>query len=451
MTLPAGHVQAPGPPGLPRIGNVRAFLRDKLGFLSRCASEYGPVVKLEIGARTYLLSGPDDIKHVLVTNADNYEKTAKLTRGRGRRFFGSGLVTLAGPAHLRQRRMMQPLFHHAAIKSFADTIVDGAEEMLARWKHDDVLDVNREMLALTQRVLVRMLLGDSAPLSDMERFAAAISVRRRYQEYLLGTVLPFAGLMPGSVGRDYQRAHHEIDTIVRGAIARTRAADARSGDLISMLVHAKYGDGAGMSDEQIVDEARTLTLAGYETMAEALTWTWYLLAKAPAVESILVGELGTLGGSDHPLDSADLRRLPYTRMVLAESMRLYPPTWLFVRFARGDDVLPSGAHIPAGAKIYLSQWVMHRSPLYFPDPERFDPLRFTDEAIKERPRFTYLPFGMGRRLCIGEELAWMQGVLLIASIARRFRLGLVPGRAVIPEPNVTLRPKGGMPMRLARR
>jgi cytochrome P450 len=295
-----------------------------------------------------------------------------------------------------------------------------------------------------------MLLGDRAPPAERERFGRAISTRRRYQELLLGSVLPFASLMPGGVGRDYARAQQDIDTIVRSAIARSRAESAQSGDLISMLTHATYEDGTGMDDEQILDEARTLTLAGYETMAEALTWTWYLLATAPAVASMLEAELGTLGGG-RARDVADLRRLTYTRMVLAESMRLYPPTWLFVRCARGDDVLPSGAHIPAGAKIYLSQWVMHRNPLYFPDPERFDPLRFTDEAIKARPRFTYLPFGTGRRLCIGEELAWMQGVLLIASIARRFRLELVPGHTVIAEPNVTLRPKGGMPMRLIAR
>lgn len=449
MSAPAGDVPALGPPALPHIGHVRAFLRDKLGFLSRCASEYGDVVKLEIGGRTYLLSGPDDIKHVLVSNSDNYEKTSRLISSRARRFFGDGLVTAVGPAHLRQRRMLQPLFHRAVVERFATLIVDGAEEMLDSWTIGAVVDVHQAMLDLTQRIMLRALLGDVPP-SELDRFAYAVSARRRYQEYLLGSTLPFASLVPNRAQREHARADREIDAIVGSAVRRRRAASARAADMLAMLVHAKYEDGTTMSDEQIRDEARTLAVAGYETVAEALTWTWYLLATSPSAESAVAVEAGAIP-EDRPLGVADLATLPYCRMVLAESMRLYPPTWLFVRVAQNSDVLPSGVRIAAGSKIYLSQWVIHRNPRYFPDPDRFDPQRFTDEAITARPRFTYLPFGTGRRLCIGEEFAWMQGMLLMASIARRFRLLLVPGQSIAPEPNVTMRPRNGIWIQVARR
>jgi cytochrome P450 len=238
---------------------------------------------------------------------------------------------------------------------------------------------------------------------------------------------------------------------VANGVAWRRAATAPGGDLLSLLVHARYDDGSGMSDEQISDEVRTLSLAGYETVAEALSWSWYLLAGAEDSESAVWAEVDGVATVEGGIGIPELARLPWCRMVLAESMRLYPPTWLFVRVAQTDDVLPSGVFIAAGSKIYLSQWVMHRNPRHFPDPNRFDPRRFAPEAIASRPRFTYLPFGAGRRLCIGEEFAWMQGVSIMASIARHFRLLLPSGQQVVPEPNVTLRPRGGLCMRLAAR
>jgi cytochrome P450 len=441
---------APGPPGLPLVGHAPAFLRDKLGFLTRCFAEHGDVVRLHIGGPTYLVSAPDDVKHVLVSNSDNYEKTTRLTSARSRRFFGSGLVTAVGPAHLRQRRMMQPVFHHAVISNFAALIAECAAVMIGRWTDGAIVDVDEEMLAVTQRITARALLGEESD-TVVDRFRAAVSVRRRYQEFLLGSALPFADRLPTSGRRDYARAHREMDEIVAEGVARRRAAVATGGDLLSMLVHARYDDGTGMSDEQISDEVRTLSLAGYETVAEALSWSWYLLAGATEAESAVWAEVDGVATGERGIGTAELARLPWCRMVLAEAMRLYPPTWLFVRVAQRDDVLPSGVFVAAGSKLYLSQWVMHRNPRYFADPDRFDPRRFAPEAIGSRPRFTYLPFGAGRRLCIGEEFAWMQGVSIMASVARRFRLVLPPGQSVEPEPNVTLRPHGGLPMRLAAR
>jgi cytochrome P450 len=448
---PLARVRAPGPPALPYVGHVPAFLHDRLGFLSRCAARYGDVVRLEIGGRTYLVSGPDDIKHVLVSNSANYEKTARLTGTRGRAFFGDGLVTARGQMHLRQRRMMQPAFHHAVIDRFGDVVASAAEQMLARWGDDVVVDIHHEMLDVTQRITARALFG-SEPTSQLDRFREAVSIRRRYQEYLIGSVLPLsvADRLPTRLRREQEHAHLEIDAIVDAAIRTRRASAPPSVDLLSMLVHARHDDGPGMSDVQIRDEVRTLALAGYETIAEALTWTWYLLGESASAEAAVAEEVADLS-SDGPRGISTIASLPYCRMVLAEAMRLYPPTWLFVRVAQDEDVLPSGVSIGAGSKIYLSQWVIHRNPRYFPDPERFDPQRFTDDAIRARPRFTYLPFGAGRRLCIGEDFAWMQGVLIMASVARRYHLRLLPGQVVVPQPNVTLRPRHGIRMRTVRR
>lgn len=450
MTQAAGGADAPGPPALPLLGHAPAFLRDKLGFLTRCAAEYGDVVKLDIGGLTYLVTHPDDVRHVLVSGSDNYEKTPRLTGPRGRRFFGSGLVTAIGAAHLRQRRMLQPVFHRSVIDRFAMLIVDSADGMLAHWTDGAVIDVHEAMLDVTQRITARALLGEESD-SEIDRFRAAVSVRRRYQEYLLGSVVPFADRVPARPQREYARARLEMDAIIDSAIARRRAVTAPSGDLLSMLVHTRYDDGTGMTDEQVGDEVRTLSIAGYETIAEALTWAWHLLAGAAEAETTLATEANTAASADPAGDVTDMTKLPYARMVLAEAMRLYPPTWMFVRVAQRDDVLPTGAFVAAGSKIYLSQWVMHRNPRWFPEPERFDPRRFTSDAIKARPRLAYLPFGAGRRLCLGEDFAWMQGVLMLATVARRFRLTLAPGQTVEPEPNVTLRPRGGLPMRVTRR
>jgi len=439
-------MKTPGPPALPLVGHAPAFLRDKLGFLARCAAEYGDVVQLDIGGRTYLVSGPDDIKHVLVSKSDNYEKTARLTSARRRRFFGDGLVTAMGPAHLRQRRMLQPSFHRSVIARFAGVITAAADEMLDRWEPDAVIDIHERMLDVTRRITLRSLFAIESD-AKLEALGSAVSTRRRYQEYLLGSVLPFADRLPTRLRRRHEHADREIDAFIRDAIHHRRSSSVRGDDLLQLLMQATFDDGSHMDDQQIRHEVRSLTVAGFETVAEALTWAWFLLAQFPATESAIISEVSAVSGN-RSLDAADLPSLPYCRMVLAEAMRLYPPTWLFVRVAQEDDVLPSGTHIPAGSKIYLSQWVIHRNPRFFPNPETFDPDRFAEDAIRSRPRYSYLPFGAGRRLCIGEEFAWMQGVLLLAAIARRTRLQLVAGQTVVPEPNVTLRPRNGIRMRV---
>jgi cytochrome P450 len=435
-----------GPRGYPIIGHIPGFLRDRLGFLSRCAAEYGDVVKLKIGWTTFLLNNPEDIKHVLVTNSDNFDKGPRLTSPKGKRLSGEGLLTSLGSVHLRQRRMMQPVFYRTSIKAFPETITHGVEKRLARWKCGTELNIGDEMMALAQHNIIKTVFGPEFEDGSGE-LARAITIRKKYVEHVHFSLLPFSEYLPLKFRREYQLAMKRIDDIINREIHMRRDAAVPSHDMLSLLIQAKYDDGTGMTDKQIRDEFLTLFSAGYETIGEALTWTWYLLSQHPEVEAKFLGELrevlrGRIPGSD------DLPKLAYTGMILAESMRLYPPTWIFIRMARQDAVLPSGFTIPAGSKLYLCQYVMHRNARYWPNPERFDPERFAEPAKKGRPQFAYFPFGGGVRVCIGEAFAKMECILALASIAQRFTLTLVPGQTVVPKPHMTLRPRNGIMMRI---
>ena len=438
---------ARGPVGYPLVGHLPAFLYDKLGFLSRCAATYGDVTKLNIGEPTFLLTSPEDIKHVLVLNPDNYVKSPRMTSARGKRLSGAGLLTSVGASHIKQRRMMQPVFYRKTVESFSKTITEGIGQMLAQWTDHIELDFGHEMMGLVQQNIVKAVLGSDAD-HEMPELLDAITIRRLYMEHVFFS--PFPEWMPSRIGWRYRTAMQRIDAMLSRAIhaRRTRPADAE--DLLSLLLRAKYDDGTGMTDQQVRDEAVTLFITGYETIGEALTWTAYLLSQHPDIEAKFFAEVDDVLGSRIP-SADDLPRLGYSGMVLAESMRLYPPTWIFIRVSLQEDKLPSGATIPAGSKLYLCPYVMHRHPRYFPDPERFDPERFTDAAKKARPQLAYFPFGGGARVCIGEHFAKMEGTLILASIAQRFRLSLVPGQTIVPEPKMTLRPKHGLMMRIQQR
>ena len=438
-----------GPRGYPILGHIPGFLRDRLGFLSRCAADYGDVVKLKIGETTFLLNNPEDIKHVLVTNSDNFDKGPRLTSPQGKRLSGEGLLTSLGSAHLRQRKLMQPVFYRTSIKAFAETITSGVEEKLAHWENRTELNIGQEMMELAQGNIIKTVFGRhfDDPSGELAR---AITTRKKYVEHVQFSLLPFSEYLPPKFRREYQQAMKRIDETITREIDKRRATSEPSEDMLSLLMHAKYEDGTGMTDKQIRDEFLTLFSAGYETIGEALTWTWYLLSQHPEVEAKFLGELCEVLGGRVP-GADDLSKLRYTGMILAESMRLYPPTWIFIRMARQDAVLPSGFTIPAGSKLYLCQYVMHRNVRYWPNPECFDPERFTEQATKARPKFAYFPFGGGIRVCIGEAFAKMECLLALASIAQRFALTLVPGQTIVPKPHMTLCPKNGIMMRIHRR
>ena len=431
-----------GPRSYPLVGHLPIFLYDKLSFLSHCAAEYGDVVKLHIGGPTFLLNHPDDIKHVLVANPGNYVKTPRMISERGKRLSGYGLLTSVGAAHMKQRKMLQPVFYRKTVESFARIITAETSERLSRWSDGIELDIGQEMMELVQRNIVKTVLGSDAD-EMMAELLDAITIRRLYMEHVFFS--PFPDWLPSRIGWAYRVAMRRIDDIIYRAIQGRRAGHGSDDNMLSLLLRAKYDDGTSMTDEQVRDEAVTLFVTGYETIGEALTWTSYLLSQHPAVEAKFLSEIDDVLGGRIP-SVEDLPGLSYSGMLLAESMRLYPPTWIFIRIALQEDKLPSGAIIPAGAKLYLSPYVTHRSPRYYPGPERFDPERFTQKAKKERPQFAYFPFGGGARVCIGEHFAKMEGTLILASIAQRFRLSLVPGQTIVPEPMMTLRPKYGIRM-----
>jgi cytochrome P450 len=446
-------VSSPCPPGpKPRFPgwNLIAIRRDPLEFFSRIAREFGDIAFFQLGPeKVFLLNHPDSIKDVLVTHSRNFHK------GRGlqlaKRLIGEGLLTSEGDFHLRQRRLMQPAFHHQRIAAYGSVMVDYARRTRERWMDGASLDVHKEMMRLTLAVVGKTLF-DADVESEADEIGEALATVLKLFETI---TLPFADLLeklplPGR-GR-FQKAKDRLDATIYRMIRERRANGIRDrGDLLSMLLLAQdtEGDGSGMTDTQLRDEAMTIFLAGHETTANALTWTWYLLSQHPDVEARLDAELDTvLGGRIPTVD--DWPKLRYTEMLLAESMRLYPPAYILGRRVLGD--YPLGRYtIPAGSLVLMSQYVMHRDPRYFPDPERFDPERWTREAQAARPKFSYFPFGGGPRLCIGESFAWMEGVLLLATLAQQWRLRLVPGHPVKLRPLITLRPKHGMRMTLHRR
>ena len=424
--------------------------QDPLAFLTRIAREYGDVVRFQLGPNElHLLNRPDFIRDLLVTNAAAFHKGRGLERAK--RLLGEGLLTSEDPVHLRQRRMIQPAFHQERIAGYGGTMVEHAERLAARWKDGETRDVSVEMSRLTLAIVGRTLF-DADVESEADEIGEALTTAVRLFGRTL--TLPFFEILdrlPLPSNRRFVRAKARIDATIARLIAERRRAPAGRSDLLSLLVAASdpEGDGGKMTDEQVRDEAVTIFLAGHETTANALTWTWYLLSQNPEIEARFHAEIdGVL--EDRAATVGDLPMLVYTEMVLAESMRLYPPAWIVGRRALADYEV-GGFIAPRRSIVVACQWVTHRDPRYFSNPERFDPERFRTEAKAVRPKFSYFPFGGGPRVCIGEGFAWMEGVLLLATLARRWRLRLEPGQDIVPAPSITLRPRHGMRMLLERR
>lgn len=438
----------PGPTGTPLVGALFPFRRDPIDFLMRLAREYGDIAAFNIGSQDlYLFNHPDLIKNVLTVDHRSFIK------GRGlqwaKRLLGEGLLTSEGEFHRRQRRIAQPAFHRQRIAAYGEVMTDYGARTRDRWREGESFDVLKEMMGLTMMVAAKTLFDADAE-SEAKEIGEALSVS---VEFFNRFTLPFADLMaelPVPSTRKFQKAKRRLDGTIYRMIAERRASKEDRGDLLSMLLHATDEEGGtgGMTDQQLRDEAMTIFLAGHETTANALTWTWYLLSQHPEVETRLHAEIDVLGRRLPTVD--DLPKLSYTEKVLAESMRLYPPAWLLGYRAIRDYPVDRYL-IPAGGIVLMSQYVMHHDPRYFPDPFRFDPERWELQAKAVRPKFSYFPFGGGPRVCIGESFAWMEGILLIATLAQRWRLRLVPSHPVALQPLITLRPKQGMLMTAERR
>jgi cytochrome P450 len=435
---------APGPAGLPLVGSLFEIRRDSVGFLARSAGEYGDSVRFRVGRHpVFFFRHPDQVKDVLVTRQHAFKK------GRGlqwaKNFLGEGLLTSEGEFHTRQRRLSQPAFHRQRLQSYGRIMTECALRTRDGWRAGETVDVSHDMMELTMAVVAKALFdadvtGEAAEIG--ESLTTIISLFHRFN-------MPFGGLvqkLPLPSNIRFVRARARLDRTIYRMIAECRRSGVDRGDLLSMLLLAtdEEGDGTGMTDLQLRDEVMTLFLAGHETTANALTWTFYLLSQNPESEALLHAELDNALAGKAP-EAEDLASLRYTEQVLAESMRLYPPAWALGRRAT-REVEIGGCRVPEGAFVLVSAFLTQRDPRFYPDPLRFDPDRFTPEARAARPKFAYFPFGGGARQCIGEPFAWMEGTLLLATLAQKWRLRLVPGHRVELQPLITLRPRYGMRM-----
>ena len=437
----------PGPPGRLLLGSLPDIRRDPLAFLSRVSAEYGDIVHIRLGPfHVFLLNHPDDIEHVLVTHQHRFIKGRSLSGAR--RLFGNGLLTSDGALHACQRRLVQPAFHRVRLDDYAGVMTRLAVEQRDTWREGDTIDIAADMNRLTLRITGRILFG-----ADGDAVAAEIGGALETATSLLEVaVLPFAALtdrLPLPQVRRFRAARATLDRVIQDLIERRRRDRGDSGDVVSLLLAAQdETDGERMSDVQLRDELITLLLASHETTANALAWTWYLLARHADAAARVHAEIDTVLARGRLPIAGDVAELSFIRMVLAESMRLYPPAWLVARVAV-EDHQARGYIVPKGSLVVLSPWVVHRNKTYFPEPERFEPDRWRAERHNGHPRFSYFPFGGGSRGCMGEAFAWMEGVLLVAVIAQRWRFRLIDDSSHPKmHPGLTLTPKSGIHVRV---
>ena len=438
---------APGPKGYPLLGNMPHYARDPLGYLTRCSREYGDVVRLRFpGTLAYLITHPDHIEQVLVKNNRNFIKD-RYTREE-LSVLGNGLLISEGDFWRRQRRLAQPAFHRRRVEAYGETMVAFTERLLEGWRDGEVRDVHREMMRLTLQIVAKTLL-DADIAREAEGVGEALGeIMDYFSDQGSGS---FLRLLPESVPANlrYRRAVRRLDGIIYSIIEERRRSGEDTGDLLSMLLHAEDEDGNRMDPRQLRDEVMTVVLAGHETTAIALSWTFHLLGQNPEVEAKLSAELVEVLDGRTPT-VGDLSRLRYADAVIKESMRLYPPAWAVGREALGECEI-GGYLVPKETQMFISQYVTHRDPRFFDAPDAFDPSRWQDGSTEGLPQYAYFPFGGGPRLCIGSSFARVEAVLLLATISHAFRLEPVAGEPPVPQPSVTLRPRGGIEMKLSKR
>jgi len=421
------------------------FRRNPPLFLQGLARDHGDLVNYRLGSQDiYLVSNPEWIKDILVTHQTNFTKSRFLQRAKV--VFGDGLLTSEGEFHRRQRRLVQPAFHRDRLIGYASAMVECTARAREQWTDGAQLDLSREMMRLTLAVVAKTLFSADVT-SEADNIGRALTQVMLLFDMVFMPFSEWIEKLPLPSVRRFEKARDFLDQTIYGIIAERRVSKEDTGDLLSMLLLAQDEDGsAGMNDKQIRDEALTLFLAGHETTANALMWTWYLLSQNPAaaakfydeVDRVLQGRLPTFN---------DLPQLKYTEGVFAESMRLYPPAWAIGRRVKTDYAIGPYT-VPAQSILVMSPYVVHRDPRWFPDPDQFQPERWAEAAVAaaDRPKFSYFPFGGGTRVCIGERFAWMEGVLLLSVVAQRWRFKLVPGHPVATEALITLRAKHGMKM-----
>jgi cytochrome P450 len=440
----------PGPEGHWLMGNLPELKQDELRFMRKYASEYGDVVRFRFVHRTaYMYTNPYDVHQILVDKSSKFQK-APLYRLVLGRFLGDGLLTSEGDFWKRQRKLAQPAFHHGRIQDYADVMVGYATRLVDEWQDGVVRDINRDMMRLTLNIVAKTLF-DVEMDSNADRFYQAMSTLLHTSEQAFNsprfTLTP--NWFPWAHNFQIWGAVRELDAIVGAIIDERRQSDEDRGDLLSMLLLAEDEAGQRMSDKQLRDEAVTIVAAGHETTANALAWTWYLLAQHPEIEARLHDELDRVLQGRAPT-MADLPQLEYATMIIKESMRLYPPAPGFARQSLEDVEIGPYLH-PKETIAMIPAHILHRDERWHPEPSRFMPERFSKENEPNMMKYSYLPFGGGPRICIGNSFAMMEAALLLATMAQRFKLRLEPGQNVVPEMSVTLRPRENMRMRLEAR
>jgi cytochrome P450 len=435
------------PPASPlgRVATVRAFRRDPVGLLERAAA-FGDVVRLRTPRySTFVLNDPELVWDVLVTDHRTFHKGP--TMEAARRVLGDGLLTSEGEHHRRQRKLIQPLFQPSRLGAYVPAMVDLTDHASARWREGARLDVHAEMSRLTLAIVVATIFGSDLSERDARDVSAALTEVLAQYPRSFSPFLRLTERLPLPANERFERATAVFDRTVYGLIERRRAEGADGDDLLSRLIRAHDEDGS-MTAEQVRDEAITLFLAGHETTSNALSWAWWLLAHSPEAEERLHAE-ATATEVEPSRGAAAADALPFARAVLDESMRRYPPAWAIGR--RSTRPHAAGRfELPAGAVTIVSPWLLHHDPRWWKDPDAFVPERWL-EPVADRPRAVFLPFGAGPRMCVGEPFARLEAVLVLARIARRWRFEADANAEVGLQPAITLRPRGGMPMRAVAR
>jgi cytochrome P450 len=440
-------LQAPGPNSLFNLAVLR-FRRNPLRFLQNLTLNYGDFVAFRIMNRQmFFANHPDYIRDVLVTQNSNFGKGRALEKAK--RILGSGLLTSEGEAHHRQRRLVLPAFHRQRIASYGTVMVEHASRMADDWQEGMPIDISHEMTRLTLGIVAKTLF-DADVGKEADEIGEAMTVMLKMFHLLM---YPFAEVLeklPLPMVRRYERMRLRLDSTIYRIINERRKSGVDRHDLLSMLLLAQdEDDGQKMTDAQVRDEAMTLFLAGHETTANALSWTFYLLSQNPVAEANLHAELDEIIGSRAPTPE-DIARLQYTEKVVSESMRLFPPAWGIGRRSLVDQMI-GPYRVPADSIVLLSPFVTQRDPRFFSEPDQFRPERWTAEWKSSLPPFSYFPFSGGPRRCIGEGFAWTEAILILATLSQRWRVRLDQSKTVEPQALFTLRPRGGIRMRIERR
>lgn len=456
LTIPSTNVRVPLAKGRFLLGSIPDIQRDRVQFLVDLQHEYGDVVRIHIGPfSATVIFHPDDIQHVLQENYANYSKQTR-TYSTLSNLVGNGLIISDGDFWLRQRRLVQPAFHRQQLNSISWIMTEETKLTLDEWERNRLnktyFDIADEMMHLSLAIFTRSMFGTR--LNDPDGSIAA-NIKLMFEEPAYRFEHPFHPPLsiPTPHNQRYIAARKSLDKVLYRIIDQRRRSADLPDDMLSMLIQASddaapVGSGVPlqMSDVQLRDEVVTTMTAGHETTALCLSWTLYLLSQHPEIDARLRQEVAQVLGGKTPTFE-DLPNMPYTRMVIDESMRLYPPAWVIERKAIGDDVL-GGYHIPAGTTLGISQYATHRHLKFWENPEVFDPQRFRPDLVKERPRFAYFPFGGGPRICLGANFALLEAQLALPMMVQRFSYDLDPDRPVHTDPEVALRPKGGLWMRL---